>query len=127
MNKAQKIVVGFFVISLLIILSLYFVYINKPITPPQAGEIIFYYGITCPHCKLVEQWMADNNFTQKINITQKEVYENPANAKELIAAGNICKIDKQYLGAVPLVYSDGKCYLGDVDSISFLKTKIGAN
>ncbi len=127
MNKAQKIIVGFFIISLLLIGILFLIYLNKPTNIPSPEEIVFYYGITCPHCKIVEQWISDNNFTQKMNITQKEVYENQTNAKELIAVGTLCKIEKQYIGAVPLVYSDGKCYLGDVDSISFLKNKIGVN
>jgi glutaredoxin len=127
MNKAQKIIVGFFIISILVIATLFLIYLNKPVNIPSSQEIVFYYGITCPHCKIVEQWMADNNFTQKINITQKEVYENQTNAKELIAVGALCKIEKQYIGAVPMIYSEGKCYLGDVEAIKFLKTKMGVN
>ena len=122
-NKAQKIVVGFFVISALVIVGLYFLSLSSDNNLPEG--ITLYYSFTCPHCKIVEDFMKNNSIESKINITQKEVSLNQANAKELIAAGKVCKIQSDYIGAVPLLYNEGICYLGDVDIINFLKNEVG--
>lgn len=124
MNKAQKVVVGFIIVAILVIAVLFIVKLNQSAIE-ISGNNILYYSFTCPHCKIVEQFIADNNITSKINITQKEVSLNNENANELVAAGKLCKIQNDYIGAVPLLYSGGKCYLGDVDIIDFLKAETG--
>ncbi len=131
MNKAQKIIAVFFIIITLIIAVLVVIYMNQPknyyICKDNSGlpsGIVLYYGDTCPHCKIVEQFLRDNNVTAKINITQKEVFLNQTNGQELISIGSNCKIPAEYMGAVPLLYSEGKAYLGDKDIISFLENKL---
>ena len=147
MNKAQKIIVGFFVISILVIASLWIVYNNKqknqettdyslcnPAAYPVLNEtnmtlpkdITFYYGITCPHCKKVEAWMTENPIDKKLTVTQKEVYNNPINAGELMLLGTYCNLSS-YRGAVPLLYINKTCYIGDVDIICVLHNVAGAN
>lgn len=131
MNKAQKVAVGFLIIAVLVIAILFFVAVNQKKnyyvckTNEVSLEIILYYGTTCPHCKIVEQWMDENKVSQKINITQLEVFENQTNAQKLITLGNACKLPKDYIGAVPLLYANKKAYLGDKDIIEFLKNEIG--
>jgi glutaredoxin len=127
MNQAKKLVFAFLVASAIIIAILAIIAFRPKINPTEfsTNETIFYYGITCPHCKNVEKWMDENNFTKTFNLTQKEVYLNQTNAQELLSVGKICKIQKDYIGAVPLVYSNGTCFLGDTDIINFFKTKIG--
>ncbi|VVB79282.1 Uncharacterised protein [uncultured archaeon] len=131
MKKSKKVVAVFFGLAFLVIIVLAIMaFLPKTPNPgnlPNSNELTFYYGITCPHCKLVEEWMANNNFTQKVNITQKEVYLNTTNAQELLSVGKFCKLSSKMIGAVPLVYANETCYLGDVDSINFLKTKLGNN
>ncbi len=128
MNKAQKVVFGFFAIAAVVIAGLFIVYLNttgKAVYTP-GNETIFFYGDSCAHCKIVEEFMAENNITSKIPIIMKESFSNETNAKELINTGNYCKLPKENIGAVPLLYADGQCYLGDVDIIDYLKNKSGA-
>jgi len=88
------------------------------------AEFILYYGNTCPHCVVVEQYIAANNLEQKLKIEQKEVFQNQDNNNELASKAKICGIDTKKLG-VPLLWdnADSKCYEGDQEIISFLKQK----
>ena len=125
MNKAQKIVLWFFAISVLVLALLFIISLNPAVNEDELPKgVIFYYGETCPHCKIVEEFMTGNNVSSKMNITMKESFGNLVNADELIKVGKYCKLAGKNLGAVPLIYSEGKCYLGDVESIDFLKTKL---
>jgi glutaredoxin len=123
MNKAQKAVAIFLLANLLIILGLYFVYINKK-PKYSSDEIIFFYGVTCPHCKNVEAFIDENNLDAKLKITKKEVYYNQTNQKELMDFARKCGLREGEIG-VPFIYYDGKCYIGDKDGISLLKSLSG--
>lgn len=89
-------------------------------------DFILYYGSTCPHCKTVEKYIADNGLEQKLKIAQKEVFENQDNNTELVDKATICDIDTNKLG-VPLLWDNlnSKCYEGDQEIINFLKQKAG--
>ncbi len=84
------------------------------------NKIILYYGSACPHCKIVEEYLARN----KIAIAQKEVYQNQENKNDLLKIAKICGIGPNELG-VPLLWeaAESKCYSGDQAIIDFLKTK----
>lgn len=131
MNKAQKVVTGFLIVSILIIAMLFFIAITqkKNYYPCDnvnlSAQTILYYGVTCPHCKIVEQWISENNATEKINITQIEVFQNQTNGEELLSLGTACKLPPDYMGAVPLLYTHGRAYIGDKDIINFLKKQLG--
>ncbi|MEK6880454.1 MAG: hypothetical protein AABY22_12635 [Nanoarchaeota archaeon] len=125
MEKAQKSVLKVLGISIAIIVILASIYISKgnpedknPLIP--FNQTVLYYGITCPHCKVVEEFINDNNITSKININQKEAFENATNALELMSIGNLCKLNKGELGAVPLLFYNNTCYIGDSPIINFL-------
>ena len=123
MKKAQKIVIGFFVLTLIVIATLYIIYLTKLSHKDIALEVkdnTLFYSLTCPHCKNVEAFIDENNITKKINITQLEVSQNKTNANQLIAIGEKCKIDSSLIGAIPLFYSNGFCYVGDTDIILML-------
>ncbi|MEM5799577.1 MAG: hypothetical protein QXZ43_02845 [Candidatus Aenigmatarchaeota archaeon] len=119
MNEAQKAIVIFFVITFLIIGGLYIIYINKK---PKYNEndIIFFYGITCPHCNNVEEFIEKNNLDSKLNIIKKEVYYNQTNLSELMFYVKKCSLKEDQVG-VPFIYYKGKCYIGDKDIIDLLK------
>jgi glutaredoxin len=130
MKEVTKYITGFFIVSIIAIIALYAIYFSLANKIPTNNDttlnissdtIVFYYGINCPHCKIVEEFMAETNATQKLKIEQKEVWENKTNQAELISAAKICKLDLNNLG-VPMVYYNGTCRSGDVDSIAFLKT-----
>lgn len=120
MKKVHKVILGFFVIMAIVLIALYGIYLSKSKNVNLPSEDIFYYGITCPHCKLVEQFIEEKNISSKIEFKSKEVYQNQANANELILVAKFCKIESKYIGAVPLLYYNKTCYLGDTPIIEFL-------
>ena len=130
MNNTQKIVTGFFAISILIIAILFFISIsednkdkdNDNLNLP-AGNVL-YYGETCPHCKIVDEFILTNNISSKISFEKKEVFENLNNGPELLRVGKFCKLSSENLGAVPLFYSDEKCYIGSDEVMNFFKSKL---
>lgn len=90
-------------------------------------DMIFYYGITCPHCKTVEEFIAQNKIDQKIKISSKEVYEDKDNANELTQiVDQFCPELNQGGIGVPLAFDPKtqKCIQGDTPIIDFLKQNI---
>ncbi|MDD3006229.1 MAG: hypothetical protein PHX30_01455 [Candidatus Pacebacteria bacterium] len=87
------------------------------------SPIVFYFGYKCPHCKIVEKYLADNEVADKIGFSMKEVYKNPDNADEVFARAELCGIEKKNLG-VPFLWDGEKCYQGDEDIIEFFKVKM---
>lgn len=82
-------------------------------------SIILYYGETCPHCKVVEQYISDNKIN---NIIQREVYNNQENAKDLNEKAVKCGMERKNIG-VPFLYYNATCLVGDQDIINFLKER----
>ncbi|MBU5688459.1 MAG: hypothetical protein KQA41_00500 [Candidatus Aenigmarchaeota archaeon] len=123
MNEAQKAVIIFFVLTFLIIGSLYIIYINKK-PKYNKNDIIFFYGVTCPHCKNVEEFINQNNLDSKISIIKKEVYYNQTNLSELMNYAKKCNLKEDQVG-VPFIYYQGKCYIGDKECIELLKSLTG--
>ena len=87
------------------------------------SDIILFYGEGCPHCLIVENYINENNVLDKINIDQKEVYSSESNAQILREKANSCNLDTNYIG-VPFLWDGSNCYIGDVEIINFLKSKI---
>ncbi|MFH1175319.1 MAG: glutaredoxin domain-containing protein [bacterium] len=79
-------------------------------------DVVLYFGSTCPHCKVVEKFIEENN----INIQTKEIFQNKNNANELRQVAKICKIPDNEIG-VPLLWTGTRCLSGDSDIINFLK------
>lgn len=119
MNKAQKAFFLFLASSFLII----FVLIGVSNYFKNSNKMIFYYGIGCPHCANVEDFMEKNGVESKLEIIKKEVYYSKTNAFELKKVAEKCGLDSDSIG-VPLMYSKGKCYLGDEEIINFLKLNL---
>jgi len=139
MDKAHKVIAWFLIISVIIIAALYMISIREPYpgscdvtaysisasTGLNLSGTIIYYGDTCPHCKIVEDFIKSSSIDSKIEIVQKEVFENKTNQDEFLAVGKLCNLPQDYLGAVPMMYSENSCYLGDRDIICVLKEKAG--
>jgi hypothetical protein len=96
---------------------------EAPVAPME--ETIYYYGKDCPHCHDVDQFIMDNDIDQKVKFTKKEVQYNPGNAQELLSRDKECNISGSDIGAFPLVYEKGKCFLGTPKVIDFFKNKAG--
>lgn len=88
----------------------------------SSDQIILFYGDGCPHCKIVEEYINENNIQNKISFAQKEVYYNQNNAKELEAKAKICGLPTNSIG-VPFLWNGEKCLIGDQDIINFFKQK----
>lgn len=85
-------------------------------------EIILFYGISCPHCKEVEDYIKKNDIEDKISFVQKEVYFNRNNAKELEDKAKICGFNTNEIG-VPFLWDGEKCLIGSLDIINFFANK----
>ena len=89
---------------------------------PSKEKIVYYYGLTCPHCKEVEEWMKKNKIEEKIKLEKKEVWYNRENAAELQEVARFCKLDPNAIG-VPFLWADGKCYIGTPEVKKILEEK----
>jgi hypothetical protein len=89
----------------------------------SGNEMIFFYGESCPHCKNVEKFLADNkSVEEKVKFDKKEVWSNKDNQNILLEKAKICGLDQNNIG-VPLFWDGSKCIEGDVDIINLLKEK----
>ncbi|MBU0722531.1 hypothetical protein KKA93_03705 [Patescibacteria group bacterium] len=96
---------------------------NQTTTGNQlTSQIVLFYGDACPHCKIVEKYIEENNIKNKISFVQKEIYYNQSNAKELEAKAKICGLPTNSIG-VPFLWDGKKCLIGDQDIINFFKQK----
>lgn len=88
-----------------------------------APKMIFFYGDTCPHCKNVEDYMAQNNIRERLKFQELEVYNNKSNARLLGEKAKECGLDTSQGIGVPFFWDGQKCLLGDKDIINYLKTQ----
>ena len=92
-------------------------------TNQTTEQIILFYGDGCPHCALVEQYVAANNVAAKVPFVKKEVYYNNKNAEELAAKAKTCGLPTDSIG-VPFLWDGSKCLVGDQDIIEFFKERM---
>ena len=96
-------------------------------TPTPISDLVLFYGSTCPHCKVVEEFISQNQIDQKLTISQLEVYENKSNAK--IFSDMIKKVCPDQLNpqglSVPFFIDqkENKCLIGDTTIIDYLSEK----
>lgn len=124
MNKNTIIVL--IIIGIVILGAGFLVFYKKGDTVPEASGIVLFYGDGCSHCKNVEDFIVNNSVEEKVKFERKEVFNNTDNASLLLKTGELCKISKEYIGGVPLLW-DGPnktCVFGDVDIIKFFQDKI---
>lgn len=93
-------------------------------TPMPAGIVLFY-GAECPHCKDVEDFVAQNKIEDKIKITRLEVWHNKSNALLSATTAQSCNIDISKGVPVPLLWDGNKCYVGVPDVETLLKNAAG--
>jgi glutaredoxin len=87
--------------------------------------IVLFYGIGCPHCAKVEEFIRENKIKEKIAFEEKEVYFNKDNAKKLVEIAKKCGFNEKEIG-VPFLW-DGenqRCIVGDEPIINFFKEKL---
>lgn len=118
-------------IIIVVIIGAYKLIFRKPASTPVASQpttdLNLFYGDTCPHCKNVENFIAQNNIDQKIKIGKYEVYEDKSNAALFTSmVKQICpdKLDSQGLPVPFLIdQKDKTCTVGDTPVIDYLTQK----
>lgn len=121
MNKKIIIAAGIFILlsSLMIISSAK----NENKQEESSSGIILFYGDTCPHCKIVDAYVEENNVREKVDFVDKEVYNNRANALDLQRKAGICGLPSKNIG-VPFLFDGEKCLVGDKDIIDYFASKL---
>jgi len=121
-KKIILIVIGLILIGAA---GLFFLSRKPSVNPNLAGTILFY-GQGCPHCKIVEDYLSQNNIKDKVSFQELEVFFNNKNADLLGQLAKRCGLDNETIG-VPLLWDgvNSLCYTGDVDVVNFFKTKAG--
>lgn len=115
--------------GVVLLVFLGFFFLNKQGNNPESKkeisleQTILYYGDTCPHCLIVNKFLEENKIREKVSFEHLEVYRNKDNARLLGESAKKCGIDEKQIG-VPLLWSEGKCLVGDEDIIDFFKEKI---
>ncbi len=120
-NKKALIVLG--IIVLVLAAGAGYYYFPKQ-QSPASGDIILFYGDGCPHCKNVDDFLAQNQIDQKVKFSRLEVFNNEGNQKILLEKVNACRMKTEEVG-VPLLWDGKNCLLGDEDIIKFFKSKAG--
>jgi len=91
-------------------------------------DLVLFYGSTCPHCKIVEEFIKTNKIDEKLKIDQIEVYDNKDNATTM--ASTIQKICPDQLSSnglpVPFLVDikNNKCVLGDTPIDDYLSSQV---
>lgn len=114
MKKSVKL--SLFIVALLFIAGLVTILIKK-----QPSQILFYSN-TCPHCKIVEQYIKDNNVKNYLAFSEIEISKNPANAQLLTRKAITCGMPTDNLG-VPFFFDGVNCYMGDQDINNYFASK----
>lgn len=118
-----------------ILVAFYFLTSKKPDSiiptptpvPTPTSDLVLFYGSTCPHCKVVEEFISTNKIDQKIAISQLEVYDNKSNATVFSdMVKEICP-DQLSSGGLPVPFlidqKDKQCILGDTTITDYLSEK----
>ena len=107
----------------------YFITSKKPasVSPTPASDLVLFYGSTCPHCKVVEEFITTNQIDQKIKIDKLEVYENQSNATTFSnMVKEVCP-DQLKAEGLPVPFlidqKDKKCTIGDTPITDYLTEK----
>ena len=106
---------------------------QKEVHQPSTEEIasadyIFFYGVTCPYCQEVEDFMDKNGIDKKTNLVRLEIYNSQENKNLMGQKLDQCRdsdIKEKDKGAVPFLYSKDKCIVGSTPIIEYLKEKAG--
>jgi len=83
----------------------------------------FFYGDTCPHCKIVEAYFRENGIYDKYDITSLE-FSNPFNTQLLLKFGDVYKDPNK--GGVPAIAFGDKFIVGDQPIIDNFAREIDA-
>ena len=88
------------------------------------GNFILYYSDSCPHCKNVEEFMANNKVGEKlVGLQRKEAMLNTTNAEEMLKYAKKCNLPLNMVG-FPFLWTGTDCLMGDQDIIQYFTEQI---
>jgi glutaredoxin len=114
-------------LGIFIVLGIGFYFSREKNSSPNQDlkGIVLFYGIGCPHCAKVEEFVKENGVKEKIVFDEKEVYFNKENAKQLIEIAKKCGFKENEIGVPFLWDGEGqRCIVGDEPIINFFKEKL---
>ncbi|MFC1625738.1 hypothetical protein ACFL1Q_01760 [Patescibacteria group bacterium] len=95
---------------------------SSPTSVP-ADAYLYFWGVGCSHCVVVDEFMKDWSGREKIKIEKFEVRNNRENASLMLEkATTICKIPSNELGTPLLITPENECFIGDTPIIEFFKS-----
>ena len=94
-------------------------FVTRTITKTKP-QLILYYGIGCPHCARVEEFLKNNRKKNLILLSQKEVYYNRDNQMDLVKKAKACGAIENGSIPIPLLWlGNDKCVYGDEPVIDY--------
>ena len=91
--------------------------------PEKKDDIILFYGIGCPHCLIVDNYIEENKIEERMSFEHLEIYYNKSNSNLLAEKASACGLNTNRIG-VPLLWENNRCFIGDRQIIEFLDNKI---
>lgn len=98
---------------------------NKNNQPINTNGIILFYGIGCPYCAKVDEFIKENDVEAKVDFVRKEIRLNRQNAELLLKLARECGVADKDIG-VPFLWDGSKCIIGDKDITQFFEEKISS-
>lgn len=92
----------------------------------QESGIVLYYGLGCPYCKIVDEYIEKNKLASRIIFSTKEVYYNRQNAIELSERAAACGMPSNQIG-IPFLWDGSRCYVGSDSIIAFFENQLKLN
>jgi glutaredoxin len=113
------------IIGAVVVLSIGALVVFNNFSKPEinTNDIILFYGKDCPHCKIVDEYVAQNKVEDKVKFTRLEVSENRNNSNLLVEKAKICGLDINQIG-VPFLWNGQSCFMGDPDVVKFFKDEV---
>ena len=122
------------IVTILIIIVVFFGFYKITSQKPASittinpdADLFLFYGDTCPHCKIVEEFIDKNQIDQKLKINNLEVYTNQANSSLFSSMVNEICPDKSSPNGLPVPFlinkKDKQCFLGDTSITEYLTEK----
>ena len=90
--------------------------------PETSGGILFFVSESCGHCTKVKNYIKENNLDAKVSYTEIQAFESEENYALFNEKAAECGLPENQRG-VPLIYEEGKCYIGSVEGVDFFREK----
>jgi hypothetical protein len=116
-KKAVRVIAGFLIFWGIVIGVMTALYVNAKST--QSDDMVLFYSEECPNCKVVEEYIAANGIMEKLPLVRMNVAVN-STKEDLIRISLRCGVKRDEIG-IPMLYYHGKCHLGKVEVVNFLK------